>query len=594
MCGINGWLIKEGTISTDTFLHMRDTLAHRGPDDAGANFFQHHKVALGHRRLSFLELGAKGHQPMQLSDSGIWIVYNGEIYNYLELKSSLEQSGAIFTTNSDTEVLLHAYQQWGTDMFEKLNGMFSIAIWNDNTQQLLLARDRYGIKPLYYHYSETQFLFASEIKAISACPTLTLTLNKAAVADFLNYRFIPSPKSIWNEVNKLAPAHYLVYDYSSPNTSPLVCCYWSHSIVKTNTTRADAMKQVEALLSQSLDIHLRSEVPIGSFLSAGIDSTTLTALRASKDEIFDTFSIGFEGWENSEHLLAGANAKRFNLPFHQLILDGNEVEQLDELMYYYDEPIADISIIPTFYLCKLAASKVKAAISGEGADELFAGYQWQKDFLQKKNFMQRIKQLFGLYTDTRKNITEYYAQAMSMGRFNMEAAHRYLHQDMHSHLPADTDYFYREKKNNGGEAIDQIRLLDLKSFMGELVLTKIDRASMAHGLEVRVPFLDNRLVAYMLSLESSIYFDEHQPKILLSSLLKKWLPESFTKRKKQGFVGPDKYYMNIDWYAKQLQNGNLVNQNILSEEGLKQLIIEKDHWRLWKLTVLEIWMRKWL
>ncbi|MEQ8704670.1 MAG: asparagine synthase (glutamine-hydrolyzing) [Phaeodactylibacter sp.] len=592
MCGIIGQISLRQPIHPQRFNTMRDTLAHRGPDGYGSWFAKDHSAALGHRRLSFLDLSEQGQQPMPNETEDIWLTFNGEIYNYLPLRAKLEQAGHQFRSRTDSEVLLHAYEEWGADMLHRLKGMFAFGIWDDRKKRLFLARDRFGIKPLYYGYFDHQFYFASELKAIikglPGCPPPSMS----AVADFLVYRYVPSPKTIWEGLKKLPPAHYLdiPFEAAPPSLDPK--CYWQLPDARLSIDTRDAIQSTHTLLNQSIEAHLQSDVPVGSFLSGGYDSSALAAYASAQGYPLQTFSIGFEGWANSEHQHARQVAQHLKLPLHTRMAGHEQLALMDKLAYHYDEPLGDISTIPTYMVSALASRHCKAVLSGEGADELFIGYGWQQPIAQL-NTRHRLQlyfreRLFG------KSMTAYYASAMAMGRFDLTTLKQVLHPRLHKELPAFPEWFYKAQVHPKTQLIKTVQQLDIKTFMGELVLTKIDRASMACGLEVRVPFLDHELVSFLYQLPADVVFNKQQTKFLLYECIKSQLPASILKRPKQGFVGPDRYYMSYAFYAEALRNGRLVKEAVISREAVEALLQAKDHWRLWKLTVLEKWWQTWI
>lgn len=592
MCGIIGQVSLKAPIQQQQFNAMRDTLQHRGPDGFGSWFSEHRLAALGHRRLSFLDLSDNGRQPMSNETGTIWLTFNGEIYNYLPLRAELETAGHHFSSKTDSEVLLHAYEEWGVGMLGRLKGMFAFGIWDDQRKRLFLARDRFGIKPLYYGFLDHQFYFASELKAILKGLPKRPAPSIEAVADFLVYRYVPSPKTIWQGLKKLPPAHFLDISFSSgpPDLSPQ--CYWRLPETRIRATPQEAAHQVNELLSESVAQHLQSDVPVGSFLSGGYDSSALVAYALKQGKALDTFSIGFEGWEKSEDQYARQVADHLNLPLHTRLAGREQLGLLEQLAYFYDEPLGDISTIPTFMVSQMASQHRKAVLSGEGADELFAGYTWQKP-IAGLGPLSRLKYILPEQI-TGNSITSYYASAMAMGRFDMKVLKETIHPRLHDQLPAYPDWFYKQHTRHYPQLLKTVQKLDIKTFMGELVLTKIDRASMAHGLEVRVPFLDHELVSFLYQLPTGLIFDPKQPKKILYENLKGKLPASILNRRKQGFVGPDHYYMSYPFYADTLRNGQLIKEGIINKVACENFLKKKDHWRLWKLVVLEKWWQAWM
>lgn len=589
MCGIAGWINVENKIEKKVFQSMVATLYHRGPDDKGTYFNQAENIALGHTRLSFLDLSKSGKQPMSNNDASVHITFNGEIYNYIELREQLKPHYT-FKTNTDTEVILAAYHHWGNDFMQHLRGMFALAILDEHQQKLLLVRDRFGIKPLYYFVGEKDFIFASELKAIMASELPERKIDYTSFADFFVYRYIPSPKTIWQGISKLPAAHYL--ELNTTNLSFTITEYWKPTFNNNESNENDLIKEINILLQESVKEHIRADVPIGSFLSGGYDSSAMVHYMKQLGENPDTFSIGFANWPQSEHYYAKIVANHLNVPNESVIADQSSLEYIDLMPEVYDEPIADISIIPTYMVSQLARKKVKAVLSGEGADELFGGYTWQKEFYSLNN-PDTLKDKIVLFFN-KPDVVDYYANAMAMGLFDKNELTKMLPPDLHQYIHEDVNWYYRKHYQKRLSPLKTIQYLDMKCFMGELVLTKIDRASMANSLEVRVPFLDHRIFEKVFSLKEENYYRKSSTKFLLYENLKNHIPKEILERKKQGFVGPDNYYMNIDWYKEILKDAQLVKLGLVKKEYIDNLLNETYNWKLWKLAVMEKWVRKWL
>lgn len=589
MCGILGHIELSKHINQEVFNQMLNTLIHRGPDDSGVFMNANHNIALGHRRLSFLDLSEAGKQPLYNADKTIWITFNGEIYNYLEIKEELKSCYS-FTSKTDTEVILAAYQTWGIEFVHKLKGMFAFALYDEIQKKIYLVRDRFGIKPLYYFKQNNTIIFASEIKAIMASGLVSKTIDYTAFADYFVYRYIPSPKTIWQNIYKVPPATYLEIDTTTLNLTENE--YWK---LKSQTNQIDTnnfIADIGSILTQSVKEHTRADVPVGSFLSGGYDSSALVHYMKSLGQNPKTFSIGFSNWEKSEDQFAKIVAEYLQVENEAIVVDEKSLAYVDSMPDVYDEPIADISIIPTYLVSKLARKKVKAVLSGEGADEIFGGYTWQHDFMERQSKNNWIKKLFGKKAE--KDTVSFYAKAMAMGWFDQEELKRMLHPHLHSSIPEDVHWFYRKHFNNSLSPLKSIQYLDMKCFMAELVLTKVDRASMANSLEVRVPFLDHTLFEKVFSVSEKVYYKRTQTKFLLFENIKRFLPERILARKKQGFVGPDAYYMDIEFYKQQLSNSALVKHQIIRQEYLDELLKETYNWKLWKILIMEKWFRRWI
>jgi len=592
MCGIVGYLNFKRKIEPPEIVEMRDSLRHRGPDDEGVGFYENDSIALGHRRLSFLDLSPAGRQPLCNEDETIWLILNGEIYNYVELRSELEKQQHVFKTHTDTEVIVHGYEQWGYDVVNRLKGMFAFALLDLKQKKVFLARDRFGIKPLYYHLSDSCFVFASELKAILKCREVKREIDFTSFADYFTYRYIPSPKTIWNNIAKLPPAHFLVYDYVERKNE--LKEYWKISFENHKADAAALAKEVGAMLSESVAIHARSDVPVGSFLSGGYDSSAVVYYLTQHGYKPDTFSIGFKGWDNSEHQYAQLVADQLNVPLTITMEDDASHELLDIMPDVYDEPIADISILPTWLVSHAAVKKVKAVMSGEGADELFGGYSWQKQFFAMHYELKLHQKLaHALAHKPAFDTVEFYANAMAMGRFNTAELKKLISPELHHSIADDAEWFYRKHFDASLSPLKSIQRMDMKCFMGELVLVKIDRASMANSLEVRVPFLDHELFEKVLRVKETVYYKPDSTKFLLYENIKHFLPEKILNRAKQGFVGPDVFYMNMQRYQKIMESSRLIREGIVQKSYCENLLATKDHWRLWKFAVMEKWYGRW-
>jgi len=578
MCGIAGIVERRGRVDREELEAMGRALAHRGPDDAGCWISPDGRVGLAHRRLAFLDLTSAGHEPMRDESGRRWLVFNGEIYNYLELTRELEARGHRFASRSDGEVLLHGWEEWGDGLLERIDGMFAFALWDDETRTLLLARDRFGIKPLYVADGPERLLFASEARGILAHPAVEREIDWSAVCDYLVYRYVPSPRSVWRGLAKLEPAESLELVGDRPARRRF---YWRLPEGARRPSRAEASERLEALLRDSVRRHLVADVPVGAFLSGGYDSSAL-ALEASRlGYRAETYSIGFEDWPESEHRYAAEVAAHCGLGHRAWVLGRESLALAPRMADVYDEPLADISTLPTFAVSFLAAGRVKAVLSGEGADELLGGYTWQHDRARREDAGERVDPV------------AHYAAAMAMGAFDREGLAALLDPGLHEALPEDPHWFYRRHLRSELAAVAQVQALDLRTFLGELVLTKVDRATMACSLEARVPFLDRALVEELWTLAPDVRFRTGEQKPLLRALLEGHLPARILARPKQGFVGPDEYYSNLDVYRRILAGSRLAADGIVRPGAVESLLAAGDVWRLWKVGVLELWYRRW-
>jgi asparagine synthase (glutamine-hydrolysing) len=591
MCGILGQINKEKQVDKGIFDQMLETMVHRGPDGAGTYYSNDHKVALGHRRLALIDLSERAAQPMCNEDRTLWLTINGEIYNYPELRRILLQKGHKFHSDSDSEIILHGYEEWGFDVLSHLKGMFALGLWDEKKQILFLARDRFGIKPLYYYQGKNSFVFSSEIKGIVKSPDFTKEIDYSSFCDFFTYRYIPSPKTIWQKVFKIPPAHYLVLK----NDGEIVLNeYWELNTNERIIPEKEAVERVDHLLECSIKEHILSDVPVGSFLSGGYDSSAIVYYLDRIRHATSTFSIGFENWDESEHRYAEIVAEKFGTRHFSKVIGQSKLDLLDKLVLYYDEPIADISIVPTYIVSQLAHKNVKAVLSGEGADEIFSGYSWHKKGPGEMETWSKLHYYKDqLLSSNKKFSVDDYGSAMAMGFFGDLELEQLLNFDLHNDIPADSLWFYRQHYRNELSPVKRFQYLDVKTFMGELVLTKIDRASMANSLEVRVPYLDHELVEFVFGLSEKVYIKKDVQKFLLRENISNNLPAVIMDRNKQGFVGPDSYYMDMDWYSKILSESKLIRDLVIDNHYTDKLLANKDHWRLWKIVVMEKWYSKW-
>jgi len=590
MCGIFGqWNFNNKPLNTGIFNVQRDTLSHRGPDNANSWFSKDGTIGLAQTRLSIIDLDARANQPLHNENNTIHGVINGEIYNYKELRIELENKGHNFKTNSDSEVIIHGWEEWETQLPSKLNGMFAFAIFDETNKMLFAARDRFGIKPFYYSLKNNNFVFASELKAIVEDSAFKRNIDWSSVCDYFTYRYIPSPKTIWHNVFKLPPAHSLQINF---NNKIIISEYWKLNCNNVQLSFSDTVKKAHELLNKSVNKHLLSDVEIGTFLSGGYDSTALVLMQHELNYKQKTFSIGFDNWNKSEHNYAEIIAKQFNTEHYSEIIDGTNLELLDNLAWNYDEPNGDISTIPTFKVSQLASKNVKVVLSGEGADEIFGGYTWHHNLMNRNNFFNK-ENIYNYLHGNKLSGVNGYANAMAMGMFNKNKLKELLTPEYHNNIPDNSFWFYEQHFRKDLSPLKAFQYLDIKTFMAELVLQKVDRASMANSLEARVPFLDLELVEFMFNLNENIYFKKGQQKAVLQEILKPFVPKEIIERKKQGFTGPDKYYQNRAWYKSELLDSVLVKNGIINKQFIENSLNSSDYWRLWKIVIFEKWFKKW-
>ena len=595
MCGIIGEISREKPIDVEVFNKSRDLMYHRGPDGCGTEVLSENKVALGHRRLSIIDLSENGRQPMSNEDGSIWITFNGEIYNFPLLKKQLINLGHSFKSDSDTEVIVHGYEEWGMEgILSRLNGMFAFGLWDQNSQTLYIARDRFGIKPLYYYKNNSGLIFSSELKGIVGNKDVPRELDFSSVNDFFVYRFIPAPKSIWKNIFKLEPATYITY---KPKEHTLFKKkYWE---IETGGRYLKENEFLEAFwnqLNQSVDEHLISDVPVGIFLSGGYDSTTLTHLTHKQGHHLNSFSIGFKGWKKSEHYFARQVANQLQTKHHEAILSPDHLEVLPRLSYYYDEPLGGSSFLPTYLVSKFAReNNIKVVLGGDGGDELLGGYRWHKAVLQNLNRLKQLKSLlsFGLSKNGAvdiENLVAGYYNKMSWADYNYLDANQLFNGNIpQNELPNDY-WLYRKIVNPNLSALKNLQIIDYKTFMVDVVLTKVDRASMANSVEVRVPFLDYKLNELIMSLEEKVYFKPQTFKYPLKHELEKHFSDEIVNKPKSGFGSP-LHKKHTGFFINSIRE----NKKLMEMLDLKIFNgLTGNNRKLWALYIFSNWVNEWL
>lgn len=590
MCGISGWMTSGGApVNEDILRKMTDAIAHRGPD--GDGFFLGDGVGFGHRRLSIIDI-AGGAQPMYSSDKNVVLTYNGEIYNYQSLKAELISLGHRFHTKSDTEVLLNSYMEWGTDCVSHLRGMFAFAIWDSRDQTLLLARDRLGIKPLYYAFLPSgDLIFGSELKTLLAHPGLARKLRLDALEDYLMLGYVPDPKTIIDNVTKLEPATTLVVQKGAGAGAGKKSCYWVPGI---NGRTLYPSKESELLhnLSDAVEMRMIADVPLGAFLSGGVDSSTIVGLmsRTSGDAV-QTCAIGSDDPDYDESLYAREVANYFGTNHRQRLISPTDSNLMDVVATLYDEPFADQSALPTYSVCGLARETVKVALSGDGGDELFAGYRRHKFHMVEERARSRLplplrRAIFGPLGKLYPKMD--WAPQFVRGKSTFEAlartsAQAYCHsvskipdrdrKRLHSTkfrkslagYHPDQLFTALTKDVEGCDPLTLIQYLDLKTYLTGDILTKVDRASMAHGLEVRVPLLDHKFVEWSFAVPPSERIKEGVGKHILREAVSDLIPANVLNRPKSGFIVP-----TVAWMREELADDvkALATDEVLGDSGL--------------------------
>ena len=549
MCGICGVtrLVPPGPVDEGLVRRMRDSMTHRGPDDEG--LYLADGVGLGHRRLSIIDLSG-GHQPMSTSDGSVWVTYVGEIYNFQELRAALESQGHTFRTKSDTEVLLQAYVAYGEGCVEHLRGMFAFAVWDGPRRRLLVARDRLGVKPLYYTIADGALLFASEIKALLQCPAVRREVDPTALAAYLRLRYVPGPRTMFRDIWKLQPGHLLTVHDGRVS----VRAYWDVPLDGAGPQPGTAA-ELRARVEESVRLRLVSDVPLGVFLSGGIDSSSVVALMAPMvDDAIQTFSVGYPdggpGSEVTEFVYARMVAERFRTRHRELELDPRRFwAALPRLVWHFDEPVADAAAVPLFFLSRHAREHVTVVLSGEGADEILAGYA----IYQKMLTLERLRRLPGAPTAARfvagllPRRLRRYARGLPL---SLDQRYRGVStlfgQDERARL-LQPELRNASEDGVGAACFDRVRHLDplsqmlyfdLKVWLPDDLLVKADKMTMATSLELRVPFLDHRLVEWAWRLPSDQKLHGGVGKRLLRTAMADQLPAPILTRRKLGFPVP--------------------------------------------------------
>lgn len=634
MCGITGavWRDERDAISPELLTRMTDSIRHRGPDDSQTWINTEPRdaygrplcVGLGFRRLSIIDLeGAR--QPMANEDGTVRMVFNGEIYNFQTLRRRLEGKGHRFATRGDGESILHLYEDDGTDCFSQLNGMFAIGIWDANHNRLVLARDRIGQKPLYYAVRNNRLVFGSELKCLASVDGICEDIDPAAVDEFLTYQYIPYPSTIWKGVRKLAPGHFAVFE----NGEVTVQRYWDFdATLEVPIRREEACERLHELLTDSVKLRMQSDVPLGSFLSGGIDSSLITAIAQSQSsDSVRTFSIGFPLADFDETAHAAKVADHLGTKHQRFEVMPSGVDVIDDLVWHYDEPFGDSSAVPTWYLSELTRKEVTVALSGDGGDELFAGYEryralWLSSRLQKLFPIQKIPGL-GLIQnlpDSNRRRSVIRRGKRFLEALGQPTARRYLNwlqifpesmraalytDEFLATLPGDDPFDFLESvwaKSEGRDVVSRASISDILSYLPCDLCTKVDIASMAHSLEVRQPMLDHRVVEFAASLPVNLKFRGRAGKLILQDTFGSMIPSSIFNRKKMGFGIPIGA-----WFREELKP--MVHETLLADNARIAPIFradvvaevvrshetkEQNHgYRLWNLLILEKWLRRW-
>ncbi len=615
MCGICG--IHTANTSPEELRSqvttMSNVIEHRGPDGEGV--FVADSIALGHRRLSIIDLGG-GDQPIFNEDQSICIVFNGEIYNYRELREDLIRRGHQFRTSSDTEVIVHLYEEHGIDCVKKLNGMFAFAIWDANKDRLFISRDRLGEKPLYYAYNNQTLIFGSELKALLSHPECRPELDLEVLEMYLSYGYVPEPYCIYKGIRKLPAANSLTLENNSLNLHR----YWSlPELTGTDKRPFEVVRdELELLIRDSIRLRLRSDVPVGAFLSGGIDSSLIVALAAEESESqLQTFSVGFTEQDYDELKYAKMVADRYGTNHHEIFMENLDPDLFPKLVTQFDEPFSDPSAIPTYYVTGSAAKNVKVCISGNAGDELFCGYsRYNREPMEKgfEAFPNALRQT--LFNGSANLLPNSFPGKGRMRRAAETGSRRWqrmvgpfdffermnLYNEEHKHLAQDSVELF--KPYFEGTDLDEISsrmLADQRTYLPDDILVKVDRNSMWHSLEVRVPFLDHRIVEFANQLPFSFKNQNGIQKHIIKEVLKGKVPNEIMTRPKKGFGLPLKYWLKDslkNFSREMLDSSDSRIHQYLDRKEVSRLIDQHSEGhrdlskRIWTLLWLEQWCRQ--
>ena len=631
MCGIYGYLSPTGTIDPTILRRMGHPLKHRGPDDEGEVILDSSEVSvgLGHKRLSIIDLSPAGKQPMANEDETIWITFNGEIYNFREIRKELEGKGHKFRSHSDTEVIVHLYEELGTKCLERLNGMFAFALWDAKQKSLFLARDRTGKKPLHYCVHRGHFLFASEIKALLQHRLVSRELDLKSLNKYLAYEYVPAPHTIFKAIKKLEPGHYLLFRGGAAVTSQ----YWDIPMEDypiSDRTEAQYIDELKELLERAVTARLEAaDVPVGLFVSGGLDSGVVAAMARRAKENLQCFSIGFEEASFDESRYAQQVARSLGIKHHLKVFRAQEmlhmVERLPEIL---DEPLADPSILPLYLLSQFAAEHMKVVLSGDGGDELFAGYQtyqahklvtfydalpgFIKESVKALAFRLpvshkylsldfKIKQFLkgvGVSSEVRFFLWR--------GAFSNVERHALLRPEVRRELQNENAYeeIYRYVRKSGlTKELERILYLSMKLYLQDNNLVTVDRASMANGLEVRSPLLDRDVVDFVCRLPMEYKLNGLKTKYILKKVAEELLPRNVVYRKKKGFGVPLAKWLTgelrefmLDYLSQErIERQGIFHYPCVSQLINEQLTMKKDNRELlWTLLVFQTWYERYI
>jgi len=602
MCGIAGFNWRDKSVIEK----MAQTLRHRGPDDEG--YYLDNNVSLGHRRLSIIDTSEKGHQPMQFEN--LVIIYNGEVYNFKELKEQLKSKGYNFASGTDTEVVLYSYHQWGPSCVERFNGMWAFCIYDKKENILFLSRDRFGIKPLYYYFDGNRFVFASELKAIRQHKQLVLKINVSSLNFFFYQKYIGNDLTFFENCYKLKPSENLIFDLGQKRVTKTQYYNLEQKIAEASQTPLnERIQSIESTIIDAVEKRLVADVPVGAFLSGGIDSSLISAIISKNHKNFDTFSIGFKDQSYDEVEYSKAVSRHIETDHHVEYMDVDE-QLIEYIIANMDEPFGDSSLLPTYLLSKITRQNVTVSLSGDAGDEVFGGYDTYQAYklarYVPKTLAQLSKPVVNLLPPSEKKLSLTFKMKKFVSDFDTNINKRHLdwlatftdsqRLDLLTDKFMSVDSFINV---SGEESFLSIQLNDIRNYLVEDILKKVDLASMLNSLEARVPFLDHELVPLVLSLPEKYKLRIFRTKWLLKRIAASYLPARIVHRKKRGFTVPiSKWIRKSNLIRELLTNPRHYEHNLLSYDYAQHLFDahinnKKDNARqLWLVFVFNYWCRE--
>ncbi|MFH1378727.1 MAG: asparagine synthase (glutamine-hydrolyzing) [bacterium] len=632
MCGICGFINYTRDKGPEVLRAMTEIMAHRGPDGCGTELLKSDGVGLGHRRLSIIDLTDNGRQPMTNEDRTIWITYNGEIYNYKDIRKELLQGGHIFRSETDTEIVIHAYEEWGIECLSRFNGMFAFGLWDSREKKLILVRDRLGIKPLYYTEFNGSIAFASEIKPLLIIPEVNRDVSESGLLYYCQFLWAPGSITPFSSIKKLEPGHYLVFNQKKHTIKQ----YWDVLFEQKISREKDAVEEIEALLFDAVDKRLISDVPLGAFLSGGVDSSAIMALMRKRiQDTIISYTVGF-GEKQLQYDICSDDIRYARmmkehlggLDYNEIMLDPNVSELWPKIVWHLEEPIGDPAALSTYLICKEAKHKATVMLSGIGGEETFAGYP--------RHYAMQLSEYYGFVPDIIKKIAvnpvldmmpaskpggcmrlirnakkftksadlPFHERYLGYFSYYSQQELKDLAYEQHANQYSTSQSFFMNKYFNrmrDSKQLNQILYIDQKTFLPDLNLTYTDKASMAASVEVRVPLLDHRLVELSASISPSLKIHAGKQKYILKKTVEKMLPHDVVWRKKAGFGAPVRAWVkdtNIKAMINEYLSPEVIKKRGLFNEKAVTNILQDNYsgkednaLKIWQLLTVELWFK---